>query len=247
MFTIHPQIADSGLTDPRFIHPNAKLPASYVTLCQKTNGGFLQRFWLPTSEPTSDGLDHVECHYIAGLATEYQPVIDCSDFPAYLIPFSQHQTQYFAFDYQQNPTNPSIRYIDTEVDQWLTVADSFEIFLAQLGTKAIDLSGIDEFPLTPLQRNHYLLVAHPSELTTLLEHYESDSPKDWFLSWLQFFVQHGTLAQQKCALAAFNTQQLYFRRQLPPTLATDLQHAFKQLPALATLYDQYAAKWSFTY
>lgn len=243
MFTLHPQIADSDLTDPRFIQPNPNLPASYVTLCQQMNGGFLQRFWLPTSEPTSDGLDHVECHYLAGLATDDQPVIDCSIFPAYLIPFSQQQTQYFAFDYQHDPTNPSIRYIDTDVDQWLTVATSFESFLAQLGTKPIELAANDDLSLTPLQRNHYLLIAQSSDLTNLLTHYEIDSSKEWFLSWLQFYVQHGTLSQQQCALEAFNTQQLYFRRQLPLALTTELQHAFNQLPALTTLYNQYAAKW----
>ena len=32
MFSAHPTIADSGLIDPRFIKPNAALPAEYVAL-----------------------------------------------------------------------------------------------------------------------------------------------------------------------------------------------------------------------
>lgn len=243
MFTMHPTIADVALVDPRMIAPDSKLPARYREICTQQNGGFLQRFSLATSEPTSDGLAHVECHYLAGIATDDTiAVIDRSPFPDYLVPFSQHQTQYFAFDYQQTAA-PSIRYIDTEVDQWLTVAASFDTFLAQLGTKAIDLTALEQHPLTPLQRSHYLLIAQPTALTQLLDHYAIDSPKDWFLNWLIFFAQHGTLAQQTCALKAFDTQQLYFRRQLPQQLVTKLQLIFSQQPALTTLYQQYQTKW----
>ncbi|AST84165.1 hypothetical protein FD49_GL001372 [Latilactobacillus sakei subsp. sakei DSM 20017 = JCM 1157] len=244
MFSAHPTIADSGLIDPRFIKPNAALPADYLALCQETNGGFLSRFSLPTSEPTSDGLDHVECHYLAGIATGSQTVIEVAQWPDYLIPFSQHGTQYFAFDYQQSPDNPSIRYIDTEVDQWLTVASSFSQFLAQLGTKPIVVPETDDLTLTPLQRNHYLLIAPAEQLMVLLALYEADSPKDWYLDWLLFFAQSGTLEQQKCALDAYHTQRLYFKRQLPQAKSQQLTQIFAQQPALLATYQAYQKQWS---
>lgn len=242
MFTAQPAIANVDLTAPRMIVDGPRIPMSYRALCQTTNGGFLTNFSLPTSEPTSDGLADVECHYLAGIAHNGEAVIQAPDLPDYLVPFSQHQQQYFVFDCQQASAEPPIRYIDTEVDQWLTVADSLDSFLEQLGPKVIDLNPDNE--LTPLQRNHYLLVAQGAQLDTLLARYEADADKEWLFDWLLYFAEHGTPAQQASALTAYDTQRLYFKRQLPRAKDAQLTALFEQLPHLKDAYHAHQQAWS---
>ncbi|KRM24484.1 SMI1/KNR4 family protein [Latilactobacillus graminis] len=242
MFTAHPSIADADLTEPQFIADDDRIPAIYRAICRTMNGGFLAQFSLPTSEPTNDGLADVECHYLAGIAQHGEVTIQAPALPDYLIPFSQHHQRYFAFDYHQSSDEPQIRYIDTEVDQWLVVADSLTSFLTQLSPKIIDLN--IENKLTPLQRNHYLLVAQGAQLDALLARYEADADKQWLFDWLLYFAEQGTPAQQMSALIAYDIQRLYFKRQLPRIKSAQLTTIFEQLPSLKDAYHAYQKTWS---
>jgi len=46
--------------------------------------------------------------------------------PDYFIPFFKDESVYYCFDYLEKGKEPSIRLIDIEMDQWLTIASSFE-------------------------------------------------------------------------------------------------------------------------
>lgn len=46
------------------------LPQSYWRLLEIQNGGYVRNMVVPTEEPTSDGLDHANLHYLFGLHAE---------------------------------------------------------------------------------------------------------------------------------------------------------------------------------
>ena len=54
--------------------------------------------------------------------------------PDYLIVFFQDGPVYYCFDVQKGPhSEPSIRLVDTEMDQWLTLEENFFISRAITG------------------------------------------------------------------------------------------------------------------
>ena len=106
------------------IPKTAAIPPAYFKLIQ--TGILPMNWWLPTKEPTSDAIDGVGIHAFATVG----PAMTSSDLPAHFLPFAKTGHQYFGFDLQQELRQ--IRYIDTEVDQWLTVAMDLPAFMKQL-------------------------------------------------------------------------------------------------------------------
>lgn len=200
------------------------LPASYLQLLASQNGGYVRKMIVPTEEPTSDGLDHANLHYLFGLHADpdysllyQQERLRQANIPEYFLIFSANGSQLFAFDYSRlDPEGePAIRYLDLETDNWQTVAPDFTSFLQQLkpGKITIPLEG----SLTRYEAEHAFLLAETvEELTELFLHLEVDAEKEWYLHWLGYFSGHAQPAVQAAGLEALETQILYFRLQLPP-------------------------------
>lgn len=189
------------------------LPESYLTLLQEQNGGYIRKLIVPTEEPTSDGFDYAYLHYIFGLHSLTAFTLPYQDFlPDYFIIFSAHQQQYFAFDYSTQGDEPSIRYIDTETDNWQTVAPNFTHFLEKLkkGEEAIPLTN----QFTEIQANHaFLMVQDSKRLYALFQHLEAVDDKYWYFEWLYYFAKQNDYRQ--IVFSALKTQLIYFRLYLP--------------------------------
>ena len=99
----------------------APLPASYWQAVAA--GRWPQRYWLPTAEPTSDGLDGVALHALAAAG----PRTALPGLPEAFTPFACDGQQVFVVTAAGH-----IRYLDLEVDQWLDVATSWDDLVAQL-------------------------------------------------------------------------------------------------------------------
>lgn len=208
------------------------LPASYRQLLLQQNGGYVQKWIVPTAEPTSDGLDHANLHYLFGLhvipehSLLYQQKHSGGvNLPDYFLIFSANGSQLFAFDYsRRSPAGePSIRYLDLETDNWQTVAPDFTALLKMLepGKMVIPQEGT----LSRFEAEHALLLADTAEeLTDLFLHLEVDTEKSWYFRWLELFAQHPNPAFRAAALEELETQVLFFRLQLP----ANTQRVFEQ-------------------
>lgn len=191
----------------------ADLPARYLQLLADQNGGYVKNMVVPTLEPTSDGLDCAHLHYIYGLSSDSEKSIPYQDFlPDYFIIFSAHEACYFAFDYSISGTEPAIRYLDTETDNWQEVASDFDSFLQLLryGKIYLPLEGY----LSRTEAEHaFLLVTDHADLEELFEHLEGTSDKEWYFAWINHFAQMAEM--REVAFRALETQILYFRLVLP--------------------------------
>jgi hypothetical protein len=155
------------------------LPPTYWQLAA---GRWPYAYWLPTTEPTSDGLDGVAVHAFAHAG----PAMTLPGLPADLWPFALDGQQVFAV-----ATSGAIRYLDLEVDQWLTVAPDFDAFLAQLQWRAPSLAA----PFSAQQLAHALLVTDAASLPPLLT--ELRERHDWptYCAWLGYLGQQAPLRQ----------------------------------------------------
>jgi hypothetical protein len=118
-----------------------KLPAEYLALLRKQNGGYI-RFSLP------DTVHDV----IAGIGPNFPSLTDFSwddqqeyvSFPLQgLVPFDGDGHWYLCLDYRENSGTPSVTYADIEVDDEVCVADSFADYLSELQINV----GDDEYVL----------------------------------------------------------------------------------------------------
>lgn len=210
------------------------LPVSYLNLLDEQNGGYLAFNLVPTTEPTRDGLDSVGIHYLFGLHEDFGTSILFQEhyhktfsLPEYLIFFSVNDDQLWAFDYS-NVTNgePSIRYIDMDTDQWLTIADNFATFLDLLQVAPPDIN--EEKILSRLEANHSFLLGSDDDISQLLTRFETEPDKVWYFNWLAELLTHKNQDVQQSVFSAFETQVLYFNPVLPPTSLT-IANSFKKL------------------
>ena len=109
------------------------LPESYLQWIQQEGAGYFLHTKITTIEPTRFGLDYTLLNGIAGLekGNWISLLNDCfspeeTGLPDYFIPFFKDESVYYCFDYLEKGKEPSIRLIDVEMDQWLTIASSFE-------------------------------------------------------------------------------------------------------------------------
>lgn len=202
----------------------ADLPASYLQLLAEQNGGYIKNMVVPTSEPTSDGLDCAHLHYIYGLNAKSEKSIPYQDFlPDYFIIFSAHKDCYFAFDYSVGGSEPAIRYLDTETDNWQEIAADFDSFLELLRYEKITLPL--EGRLSRTEAEHaLLLVTDSNDLEELFEHLEATADKAWYFNWIAHFARFSKM--REAAFRALEIQVLYFRLELP----SNAQSAFDLFP-----------------
>lgn len=187
----------------------AAIPADYYALV--ATGQWPQRYFFPTPEPTSDAIDGALIHAFAAIGPRL-----AAPLPAHLVPFAQNDTRYFCFDLAQNP--PSIRYIDTEVDQWLTLAPNWASFWRQLVWRSPEL---DETP-SPQAFGHAALVADAAALPAVLSYARMNLAANDYGGWLVYFSRQAELA----TTAAFK-EEVHFARdyrwqQLAPQIRSAL-------------------------
>jgi hypothetical protein len=203
----------------------AELPRAYIDLLEEQNGGYLLCSRIPTTEPTSDGIDYAAVHTILGLHDDpknslyaQQDIARTVGLPDYFVVFSSNGNQLFAFDYSKlSPSGePSIRHIDIETDNWQTVAADFGQFLRCLTPGPLTVP--EEIRLTHTEGEHAFLLADAAELPELFLHFEDDLDKQWYLQWIEHFSDHPDEAFRTIACEALETQILYFRNELPDTV-----------------------------
>jgi len=137
----HPPLTDEML-DAAETRLGVKLPPLLVELLRYQNGGFTKDFGYPMSVPTSWAEDHVQLEELFGIVTDTsirtaQNMIK----PAYIeeergIPEKQvllcgDGHWWITLDYRMSE-NPSVLYLDTEMEESAPIANSFEEFYAGL-------------------------------------------------------------------------------------------------------------------
>ncbi|WP_461214636.1 hypothetical protein [Lacticaseibacillus sp. GG6-2] len=166
---------------PLTISPAAPLPASYWQAVAR--GRWPKRYWLPTKEPTSDGLDGVAIHAFATPG----PQTRIAGLPETLRPIAVDGQQIFAV-----AANGNIRYVDLEVDQWLTVALTWEAFVAQLQWRPPVLAA----PYSAQQLAHALLVADNDSLPALFDILREAADWEAYTQWLVYHRQQPATQQE---------------------------------------------------
>ncbi|WP_106449941.1 SMI1/KNR4 family protein [Trichococcus alkaliphilus] len=219
-------------TDPLYKDITAaELPRAYLDLLAEQNGGYLLCSRIPTTEPTSDGIDYAAVHSILGLHDDpknslyaQQDIAYTAGLPDYFVIFSSNGNQLFAFDYSKlSPSGePSIRHIDIETDNWQTVAADFAQFLRILTPGPLTVP--EEIRLTHTEGAHAFLLADSMGLPGLFLHFEDDPDKQWYLQWIAHFSVHPDAECRKIACEALETQILYFRNELPDTVTDVLEN-----------------------
>jgi len=111
-----------------------KLPDSYIHLLKQQNGGYIIYNAFPTNKPNSWAEDHIYIDRILGITkedgildTEY--LIQEWGLPTDIVLFSGDGHSWIAFDYRKTKEEPPIIYIDTEDEQIIELATSFQMFL----------------------------------------------------------------------------------------------------------------------
>lgn len=148
----HPDVEGPPLTDEMIVRAEEalgrSLPSSYLDLMRRCNGGYLRDTCVATARPTSWALDHVSVTSIFGI-----PAIDdhgrfgtgagvlCTAYivsewglPEGLVLLDGDGHTWSALDYRGagESDEPSVVWLDVEVDDELTIASSFRELLARL-------------------------------------------------------------------------------------------------------------------
>ena len=189
------------------------IPSTYFSIIQ--NGIFPKNWWLSTSEPTSDGLTGVGLHALATPG----PAITSDDLPSDFLPFAHTAHQYFGFDLHHEVRR--IRYIDTEVDQWLTVAPDFDTFLKRLQPHPIQLT---ELPVDPQIFGHMAVMATASDWPALFDHAREFMSGETLGQWLMWLAASDDPAKRQAAAEEYRFLVRYQPNLLTPNVTMNLQH-----------------------
>lgn len=197
------------------IPKTAAIPPAYFKLIQ--TGILPMNWWLPTKEPTSDAIDGVGIHAFATVG----PAMTSSDLPAHFLPFAKTGHQYFGFDLQQEPRQ--IRYIDTEVDQWLTVAMDLPAFMKQLQPHEAKLP---EISVDPQIFGHMAVIATAAEWPALFDYAREFMAGQAIGPWLRWLAQPKEEAKRQVGMEEFHFLTRYQPNFLTPNDTLTLQHVF---------------------
>lgn len=175
-----------------------RCPVEYLTTLAA--GQWCRRWFCPTPEPTSFALDGAPIFALLAPG----PGVAQPPLTPTLVPFAVDGPQFFCFDYATTP--PSIRYVDTEVDQWLPVAPDFTTFMARLTWRPPIL---DDFSTAQQQASAWL-VADAASLPGLFEWARTTQPADW-LTWLGVLRHDADPARAAAAQAELTFIQDFLR------------------------------------
>ena len=166
------------------------LPETYLQWIQNEGAGYFLHSKINTIEPTRFGLDYTLLNGIAGLeqGNWISVLDDCfspenTGLPNYFIPFFKDESVYYCFDYLEKGKEPSIRLIDIEMDQWLTIASSFGVLINSLKPH-IEIVDFDHRHwITKHTRTQQLGLFHPENFQNLLE-IEEEENFNSYIYWI---------------------------------------------------------------
>jgi hypothetical protein len=113
---------------------NVKLPSSYIGILKEQNGGVIQYDSFPSSLPTTWADDHIHVDHLLGIGEENgilksHYLIKEWGLPDQIVLISGSGHTWIALDYRETGEEPSILYIDIELEQFIELAPNFEAFL----------------------------------------------------------------------------------------------------------------------
>ncbi|MDQ0271640.1 SMI1/KNR4 family protein [Cytobacillus purgationiresistens] len=117
-----------------------KLPDSYIRLVKEQNGGRSIHNAFPTKVATSWEEDHIQIDEFHGIGGEGMSILDSGyliqewELPEDIVLISGDGHSWVALDYRKRKENPSVIYLDSEMEQTIELADSFDEFLQGLYT-----------------------------------------------------------------------------------------------------------------
>jgi SMI1-KNR4 cell-wall len=118
-----------------------RLPVEYLALLRQQNGGYI-RLSLP--DMVHDTIAGIGPHFPSLTDFSWDDVQHCVSFPLQgLVPFDGDGHWHLCLDYRANATQPSVTYIDIEVDDQTPVAATFAEYLALLRVDAGDAYVLD--------------------------------------------------------------------------------------------------------
>lgn len=107
-----------------------KLPAAYLELLRKQNGGYI-RYSLP--EMVHDSIAGIGPYFPALTRPDWEEDQEHVSFPLQgLVPFDGDGHWHICLDYRKDPRIPSVMYLDIESDREAQIAGTFADYLAQL-------------------------------------------------------------------------------------------------------------------
>jgi len=148
----HADVEGPPLTEGMVVRAEAELgrslPASYVSLMRRCNGGYLRNTAIPTSRATSWAEDHVSVRSIFGIPAEDDEGrfgtgsgILCTasmtsewGLPQDVVLLDGDGHTWIALDYRTDPhaVEPAVLWLDVELDDELTIASSFDELIEKL-------------------------------------------------------------------------------------------------------------------
>src|SRR5438552_12983993 len=144
-----------------------KIPAEYVNLLKKQNGGYI-RFSL--AEMVHDSIAGIGPHFPSLTGFDWH---DCQEYVSFplqgLVPFDGDGHWHLCLDYRRNSRTPSVTQADIECDRESRIADSFADYLAML---QIDVG--DEYVLEGISEIEKVKAELSSSLKTIFE-----TPDTW--------------------------------------------------------------------
>lgn len=125
-----------------------KLPAAYISLLEKQNGGYLNYDSFPTSFPTSWAEEHIHMDHLFGIEEnkgilQSAYLIEEWGLPKDIVLISGDGHSWVALDYRKTNEEPPILYIDTESNQVIEIARSFKAFIKGLYLEEREFEEID--------------------------------------------------------------------------------------------------------
>ena len=166
------------------------IPKAYIDFIRENGAGYFNKTKIYTSEPTRFGI----CGFTSG---DFFPSIFCEEWqseqtslPEYLIVFFQDGPVYYCFDVQKGPhSEPSIRLVDTEMDQWLTLAENFSSFLEKLQETTEEISYDSKDWVSIHTLNQHMGQRNISHQEVLLEILQDTTPQ-LFLRWVAYLLEY---------------------------------------------------------
>lgn len=183
------------LTDEVIKNAEAKLsvtlPKSYLRILKEQNGGFIRLNAFPTSEPTAWAENHIQVEHIRGIGEENgilesEYLIKEWDLPSNLVLISGDGHNWIALDYRAERENPKVIYVDTESEQTLVLAESFDIFLKGLYIEHEGNKQEEEYDYAEEMRRNFNKDWSPENIANSL----ASNERDTIISVFNYMKKH---------------------------------------------------------
>jgi hypothetical protein len=203
---LQPPLTDSAIASAEK-QIGYRLPAEYVSLLKKQNGGYI-RFSLPGM--VHDSIAGIGPYFPSLAEFDWDECQEHVSFPLHgLVPFDGDGHWHLCLDYRQNSGIPSITYVDIECDQQSPIADSFADYLAML---QIDVG--DEYVLEAVSDIEAVKAALSSSLAIVF-----DLPDTWAHGYPTHRARLGTEDNREWVWLGPNTVPRGFVRSDDPRCA----------------------------